>query len=148
MVCLKKIDISDLHQHIDIGFSGDDELAKYYDKSIKVDSSKEMVDNTFEKIKEYPSQFENCNSYKVELDGDSIGYVFTTKKPNLLVSFSISEKHRNSETLKKYFDCIKSELDYSFNCYLFNRNSRAIDWLEKCGMRKEVVNDSITKLKL
>jgi hypothetical protein len=146
MLELLKTNLTDLKKYIDIAFSEDKELIKYFDKTAGVSDTSSMCGDVWEKLKDYPTYFMHVYCYKVVLDKEPIGFVFITKAPNLLVSFSINKKHRNKEVLKEYFDKICIELDNDFECMLYNENSRGINWLEKCGMDITEVNNIYTKL--
>jgi hypothetical protein len=146
MLKLLKTNLPDIKEYIYIAFSEDKELIKYFDKSASVSDTDEMCNDVWGKLKDYPAYFMHVYCYKVVLDKEPIGFVFITKAPNLLVSFSINKKHRNKEVLKEYFDKICIELDNDFECMLYNENSRGINWLEKCGMVITEVNNIYTKL--
>ena len=146
MLELLKTNLTDLKQYIDIAFNEDKELIKYFDRSAKVNDTNGMCNDVWDKLKDYPNYFMHVYCYKVVLNKEPIGFVFITKAPNLLVSFSINKKYRNKEILKEYFDKICIELDNEFECMLYNENSRGIRWLEKCGMDITEVNNIYTKL--
>lgn len=110
-------------------FEGDDDIFKFFDPNFDLKSIDEIVDNIYEKIAEYK---DNLDSEFVELEN---GYFFITKQPKLLVSFGINKKHRNKEELSKFWDKIKSKLGDDFNCFLWSKNERAINWLLKMGMK-------------
>ena len=131
-----------------VAFDGDYELIKYYDSASNVDSIDSMVTDVLIKIKDYPKWFNSCYSYSVSNDEEPIGYLFITKEPNLLVSFSINKNFRDKDNLKSYFDCIVKEFNTDFDCLLFSHNDRAINWLKRCGMVevKEFYQEGITKL--
>jgi hypothetical protein len=146
MLKLLKTNLTDLKQYIDIAFNEDKELIKYFDKSASVSDTDGMSNNVWDKLKEYPTYFSHVYCYKVFLNKEPIGFLFITKAPNLLVSFSINKKYRNKEVLKEYFDNICKELDNDFICMLFSENLRGINWLQKCGMKIIEVNNIYTKL--
>jgi hypothetical protein len=146
MLEAKKIDVKDLRQYIDIAFANDCDLLNYYDKSAGVLSGEAMVVNTYNKIKDYLAYFHHCFAFKICIDGDDAGFIFFTKSPNLLVSFSINKKYRQAEILKDYFESIKDSIADDFMCLLYKENTRAINWLVKCGMEVEFVNEEYTKI--
>jgi hypothetical protein len=148
MLEVQQINITELKQYIEIAFEGDKELINFYDKNSCVSNHNDMSSNTHFKLTEYKCYFDRCFHYKVVLDNTPIGFIFITKNPNLLVSFSVNKKYRNKETLKKYFELIQHIFSEPFICLLYNENYRAINWLEKCGMEVESIDSSITKLKI
>lgn len=146
MLKLLKVELEDFKQYIDIGFRDDYQLELYYDKSAKVSGMDAMVDNTYDKIKDFYNFFQDCNCYKVNFEDNDIGFVFLNKNPNVLISFSISSEFRNRFILKDFFNLICLELQNSFICLLFNENDRAINWLKKCGMKVDIISEEYTKL--
>ena len=146
MLELLKVELEDFKKYIDIGFRDDAELELYYDKSVEVSGMDEMINNTYEKIKDFYNYFSECKCYKVDLDNKDIGFLFLNNNPNVLISFSISKEHRNSKILKQFFDLIVLELENSFTCLLFNENDRGINWLKKCGMKVDIITEAYTKL--
>lgn len=148
MIIAEKVPITELKQYIEIAFEGDGELINFYDKNSFVVSNLDMSCNTHCKLIDYKNYFDNCYNYKVSLNNIPIGFIFITKNPNLLVSFSVNKKYRNKETLKKYFELIQNIFLEPFICFLYNENSRAINWLQKCGMEIESIDNGITRLKI
>jgi len=148
MIVAEKISIGDLKKYIEIAFEGDEELEHFYDKNSCLSSILDMTKNTYYKLEEYKSYFDKCCHYKVVLDNVEIGFIFITKNPNLLVSFSINKLYRNKENLIIFFNLIRNIFSEPFNCLLYNENYSAINWLQKCGMKIESVDSSITKLKI
>ena len=146
MLELLNVELKDFKKYIDKGFRDDAELELYYDKSAEVSGMDEMINNTYEKIKDFYNYFSRCKCYKVYLDNKDIGFLFLNNNPNVLISFSISKEYRNSEILKEFFDSIVYELENSFTCLLFNENDRGINWLKKCGMKIDIITEAYTKL--
>lgn len=144
MLTIKEVDILELNELIAIAFDGDTDLLDYYDRVANVSSVDEMVNDTFDKIKDYENHFANCYSYVVNYQEKKIGYIFITKNPNLLISFSINKEYRCRENLASYFSLIKSLFEDTFGCYLNTYNTRAIDWLKKCEM--EITSNNVSSL--
>jgi hypothetical protein len=132
------VDIENLRPYIGAAFINDDEIVLYYDKSQKVKTIEQAINNTFNKINiGYPIS----DGYGVELDGEKIGYF--VKFDNLLVSFGINVNYRKKEYLSKFFDLIRMQFTGNFECLLYSYNSRAIGFIEKCGGRKIFENVSL-----
>lgn len=123
-----------IKRYIEIAFTGDSELLNYYDKSIEIHRTQDMVEDTLKKIIGYKDHFDICSFYGVDINGSGAGYFFVTNKPDILVSFSLNKTHRNRQNLTMLFAEIKKVLDGTFLCFLNDYNTRAIKWLEKCGM--------------
>lgn len=131
---ISKITLTQLRDYVEVAFVDDEDLIKFYDKSVHVEKTQDMVNNTHQKIVEYEEHFKECNSYGLEINNEKVGYFFTTRNPNMLVSFGMNKAYRNKMNLKTMYEAIYNELGGSFHCYLFSHNKRAIKWLERCGM--------------
>ncbi len=83
-----------------------------------------------------------------------IWYVFYSKKNyfffsrKILISFCVKPEYRTKDNLIKFGEFIKSELGKHFTCYLYNKNKRAINFLEKIGMTQKCSTDLITLLSI
>jgi len=74
-----------------------------------------------------------------------VGYIFTCD--DLLVSFGINKAYRTKINLDKFFNEIISKFDKEFSSYMWNRNTRAIEWLKRNGMIEvECAINNVTKL--
>jgi hypothetical protein len=144
---IKSMKKSELKQFINIGFHDDDDLINYYDESCVVNKPEDMVNNTDDKLKEYPIYFKNTKAYKVVYQDEPVGFLYMVNDPNILVSFALNKEFRTKENLVHLFDLIKMKMDNNFVCMLFRINSRAINWLKKCGMEVCEEFESIVKLK-
>lgn len=136
---VKKIDIDQFEDYVYNAFIDDEEIIEFYDRSANVKTVLEAIDNVCEKIKlVYPTAM----IYGIEICGCKEGYfVF---KDDLLISFGMNVKHRNKETLKDFAEAIKSKLGNKFSSLLYSHNTRAINFLKKCGMK--ILFDHITIL--
>lgn len=129
MLTIKKITTFELPKMVQIAYEGDEELLdKYHVEKFNLEEAVEstvfMVDLTSEQV---PMRY-----FKVEKDDEPIGYIVTFQ--NNLYSFGINIKYRTKEVLIQFWEYIKDILGESFICMLYPNNSRAIEWLEKCGM--------------
>jgi hypothetical protein len=121
-------------------FKNDCSLLDYIDPFSKATNNEEAALEIYQKLVDHSNE-RHCKFYRTE-----IGYIFYAK--GLLISFCIKPEFRNKETLKFFGNLIKEKVGDHFNCFLFNRNTRAINFLEKLGMKKVKSNDSITLLSL
>lgn len=119
-------------------FKSDEQLMDYYDPTSSASNNEEAAMEIYHKLVEHSKERE-CEFYRTE-----VGYVFYSG--NLLISFCIKPEFRNKETLKYFGNIIKEKLGNTFNCFLFNRNARAIRFLEKIGMTRVKSNELITLL--
>lgn len=125
-------------------FHDDDEINKYCDPDFEKKEKKKLVHNIYKKIEEY-NKLGHCKFYDLVVDNELVGYGFNCM--NLLVSFGVNKKYRTPEKLTKVFDIIKNSFDGDFESYMWTRNSRAINWLKKCGMKEiESKINNVTKL--
>ncbi len=134
----------ELFECIGIAFNGDDELVNTY--HIVNDSYYECVVDTYAKIKEAESEIP-IDSYKVIVDGVIIGYICICKEIELLYSFGINMLYRTQAIFSLWFKKVK-KLVGNFACCLWNKNTRAIQFLEKMGMIIADVKEEYTILRL
>jgi hypothetical protein len=125
-------------------FHDDDEINRYCDPDYENKELKKIVHSIYKKLEEYDREG-NCKFYDLIVDNELVGYGFNHK--NLLVSFGVNKKYRTPEKLSKVFDIIKNSFKGDFESYMWTRNSRAINWLKKCGMKEiESKINNVTKL--
>jgi len=53
-----------------------------------------------------------------------------------LYSFGLHPDKRTKENLIRFWNAITQGKD-GFTCYLYSNNTRAIDWLKRCGMKED-----------
>ena len=129
MITLEKISIFELPKLVEISYKDDyDLLSKYWGEDL---SLIEAVNETMNAIKKYQEET-NMQHCMVVNDGEEIGYV--SFFPNNLYSFGININHRTKEILEEFWEAIKDILGDNFICLLFPQNTRAINFLKKCGM--------------
>lgn len=136
---VKNIDINEFNDYVYNAFFDDKEFIEYYDRSVNAKNTEEAIENVCEKIKiSYP----DADIFGVEINGAKEGYFVC--RENLLISFGMSIKYRNKETLSGFWNEIKKKMGSNFHCMLYSHNSRAIEFLKKCGMK--IMYDHITIL--
>lgn len=135
------IETASLKRVLENTYEGDEAIVKLYDPNVSVSSVKEVVDNIFEKIERYG---EAAISYAVRLEGNEIGYFVLSG--DFLVSFGLNVRHRTTETLRSFFEVMKSNMPADFVCALWSKNERAIRWLTKNGMKNLLIKNEITVL--
>jgi len=121
-------------------FEGDSQLMEYYDPTSEAKTFDEAVMEIYQKL------VDHSRERKCEFVRDNIGYLFYAD--NLLISFCVKPKERNKENLAYFGNLIKATMGESFNCFLFNKNTRGIAFLERIGMKKVISNDLITQLSI
>jgi hypothetical protein len=135
----KEINIDQFNDYVYNAIIDDEEIIEYYDRSVGVKSTLDAINNIVEKIK---NNYSDAIIYGIIFEGKKIGYF--VYRDNLLVSFGISVKHRNKETLTVFWEQIKNRLGNNFHSLLYSHNIRAIEWLKKSGMK--ILFDHITVL--
>ena len=139
MIQIKKISKPQVAEAIAIAYEGDsDILNKYHIR--KFNEYEHAVFSTMLLVEEV-SKAEKLSYYKVMYQTRVIGYVIVFQ--GFLYSFGINIKYRKPTILCDFWKKIKSILGEKFVSILYENNSRAIDWLKKCGM-KEVKQDKET----
>lgn len=130
-------------------FKDDVNLLLYYDPEGSAKNNLEASMEIYGKLVEY-SLKRKCVFKKIF----DMGYIFYYKKRRLffaekvLVSFCVKPAYRNREYLEWFGDIIKMEIGDHFKCYLYNKNTRAIKFLEKIGMKTVRSNNLITLLSI
>ncbi len=134
--------LTDIYEH----FEHDTKLLWYFDPLSTASNNRQAAYEIYDKLVEH-SEGNNCVFKKNE-----IGYVFYSKKNyfffsrKILISFCVKPEYRTKDNLIKFGEFIKSELGKHFTCYLYNKNKRAINFLEKIGMMQKCSNELITLL--
>lgn len=119
-------------------FESDTRLLWYFDPESKASNNKEAIEEIYNKL------VSHCIERDCKFKRNDIGYVFYSD--GLLISFCLKPEYRTRENIIKFGRFIRSELGDHFKCYLYNRNTRAINFLEKIGMKKTDSNHIITLL--
>jgi ribosomal protein S18 acetylase RimI-like enzyme len=114
-------------------FGSDEDLYKYCDPDYLIEGKKisvKIYKRIQDALKEYP------NSYYVtdKINKWFMVWIFA-HGGWILYSFGIHADRRTKENLIDFWREIRKRHD-SFTCYLYSNNTRAIDWLKKCGMKE------------
>lgn len=131
MIRLVKISKNEIQPLIEIAYKDDQKLLDEYHIA-KFTHTYEAVLSMMGMINEMSEQRE-LFYYKVLCDKKPIGYVVTFD--DFLYSFAINIKFRVKKILVEWWDKIIEVLGPRFICALYKNNTRAISFLEKCGMR-------------
>jgi len=126
-------------------FKTDEDIVKYYDPTSDAITVEEIAEDIYKKLVEYK------NDSVCKFIADEIGYIYYTENlagtdQRALISFCVKSEYRTKEHLIEFWNKIKGLLGNHFNCYLFNKNERAIKYLMKCGMQLKNTNDLFTRL--
>jgi hypothetical protein len=125
--------------YIDAAFEGDEEILDYFDPAYPVTSVQEVCDNIYQKL---VANYNESSFEPLDYEGIKVGFLCYT--PGVLVSFGVNKAYRNKEILELVWSRIKDLLGDEFAMMLYDRNSRAIKWLTKCGMK--VLGEHVTIL--
>lgn len=123
-------------------FKDDNEIGLYCDPSIAGATPDEVSLDVYNKLSEYET-FYNGTFKEYQKNGQAVGFCYLIG--NVLISFGINKSHRNKETLEDFYNFISS--DGVSSAFMWERNERAINWLNKCGMEKETQEQGVIKLK-
>lgn len=145
MIELVEIMIFELRGFVEAAYEGDDDLLTDY--HIRPMTYEEAVEETLAMIS-ITSVGITMRYFGVLMDGDKIGYLVTFE--NNLYSFSINIDYRCKSVLTEFWEHIVGVLGDSFICMLYPNNTRAINWLSRCGMIEieDVEPDCVTLLKV
>jgi len=128
-------------------FKEDYELLNYFDPLSAALNNEQAALEVYHKLIEYSKDYK-CKFIRLEY-----GYIFYAKpkwffQKNMLVSFCLKPEYRNWIYVSRFWDDIRDCVGNHFICYLFNKNTRAIQFLLKGGMKIKKSNDLITLLSI
>lgn len=129
MIDLVEIMIFELKGFIECSYEDDEELLTKY--HIDTFTFEEAVDETMSMIAIAGIGI-NMRYFGVIKDVEKIGYLCVFE--NNLYSFAINIEYRTKDVLSDFWDAIIDILGTSFITMLYPNNTRAINWLKKCGM--------------
>lgn len=139
MMKVSTIGIDELEEYIDRSFEDDYDLFEFQDRGFEAETIDGICKSVYDRIRLMPEpKFING----IVDNGEKIGYFVSC--PFTLISFGMRKEYRDKEHLTTFFEFIKKQLGGTFQCPLFGHNTRAIKWLEKCGMN--ILFDNITIL--
>lgn len=143
----EKIESKDkLYRGVAISFWGDDALINQYHK-VETKRYQDCVEDTYNTILDSTEALP-LEWYLVRHDNNEIiGYCIASKAYNFLYSFGINKNYRNSEVLSTWFNKVAELLQDHFASALWAKNTRAIDFLVKNGMKIFEEDNIIVKLK-
>lgn len=121
-------------------FKDDKKLLEFYDPTSRAITNEQAAMELYHKLIEH-SKNKQCHFIRHEL-----GYVFYTKGE--LISFCIKPEFRNKTNYLIFWNFIKKQIGKKFICWLYNKNTRGINFLVKCGMKQKRTNGLITLLSL
>lgn len=144
---LEKVNIEQLEEYVELVYRGDKDLLNTYHINPPY-TLKEGVKETMDAIRNVSEQTETA-CFGVLENGEKIGYICSFI--NNLYSFGLNIEKRTKETLKEFWNKIVDVIGSEFICVLYKNNTRAINWLIKCGMLKsdiEMDDNSLTLVKI
>lgn len=109
-------------------------------------SFEDCVLDTFKNIKECVEKTD-CECFQILYDEELIGFFAISRAYSFLYSFGVNVNYRTSQILEMWFGYVSVLLGSEFTCSLWAKNSRAIDFLKKQGMRLYESTDSIVVYK-
>lgn len=119
-------------------FKDDSNLLEYFDPLSKATNNSEAAMEVYHKL------IDHSKDRKCKFVRNDIGYIFYAKKE--LISFCIKPEFRSKENYIKFWNLIKEKVGKNFKCWLYTRNTRGINYLEKSGMKIKESNKLITLL--
>lgn len=140
MITIKKISNPQLPELIRVSYDGDiDFLEKYHIHPFTlgqaVIASLQIINGK--------SKEQKLSYYKVMYNHKPVGFFVTYEK--CLYSYAINIKYRTKDILKLWWLSVKSVLGNSFISELYDNNTRAINHLQKQGM-KIIFRNPITRV--
>lgn len=120
----------ELKRYVEAAYRGDEDLFNKY--HVAKYTFEEAVEETLRMIYETSLEVE-MSYFGVVEEGKIIGYLCT--HPNNLYSFGINIHYRTKDVLSQFWEKIKEVLGVGFMTVLYPNNSRAIEWVKRCGMQ-------------
>lgn len=121
-------------------FKNDEFLKDYYDPASKATTNEEISNEIYHKLIEH-SRVRKCHFVRTDM-----GYIFYSR--SLLISFCVKPEFRTKNNLRIFGEQLQFTIGEHFECFLYNRNIRAINFLKKLGMKEVKSNDLITLLSI
>jgi len=121
------------HLILDI-FTSDRDLYKYCDPEFVLDNNKisvKILKRIQDALREYPKSYYIVDNYHKFF----IVWIYAHSEW-VLYSFGVHPDKRSKENLIRFWNAITQGKD-GFTCYLYNNNTRAINWLKRCGMKED-----------
>lgn len=134
MIVVRVVNILKIEDYIRSAWEGDDKLEKFYDKSLARRTLDGMVKDTSRKIRDMMEQDDKLSLLGIEVNRTPIGFLVFSEKLSVLYSFGVNVKYRSKEILTAIFEYVKVKLKYNFYSVMYEYNTRAINWLQNCGM--------------
>jgi hypothetical protein len=133
----------ELKECITKAFSSDKKLIEKY--HIRGESLNDCVSDTFSRIIE-SSKDTTLDWFGVYDDEEElIGFVVISRPYDILYSFGLNINYRENYS-DIFFNEICQMFDGGFKCGLWNKNTRAIEYLKRCGMEVISVDSEKTIL--
>lgn len=129
MVTIAKISKSEIAPLVAISYQDDKDLVEKYFPVKQTES--ETVQETISMIDD-ASKMHKCKYFKIMYNKKPIGYFVIWEK--FLYSFAINVNYRKKDILVAWWNEMKKVTGNFFESMLYDVNTRAISFLEKCGM--------------
>lgn len=137
MIVFKEANTLKIEEYIRCAWDCDVELDRYYDRSLKRRNINGMVYDTSNKIRDMLGYDDKLSILGIELEKEPIGFIVISEKYSLFYSFGLGIKHRTKQILIDIFNYVRVRLKNDFYSVMNKQNTRAIDWLKKCGMNED-----------
>lgn len=145
MTLVEIFEHEELKECITKAFSRDKKLIEKY--HIRGETLNDCVNDTFGKILD-ESQNTTLDWFGVYDDEEEmIGFVVISRAYDVLYSFGLNINYRENYS-EIFFDEICHLFDGNFKCGLWNKNTRAIEFLKRNGMKEISIDSEKTILEL
>lgn len=128
-------------------FKDDTELLWYFDPLSTAVNNEQASLEIYHKLVGY------SNDYRCEFVRVEHGYIFYAKprwffQKKMLISFCLKPEFRTAPYISDFWNQIRKNLGNHFVCYLYNRNTRAMNFLLRGGMKVKKLSGLITLLSI
>lgn len=144
MLRMIEIELFQIRRYVTIAFQDDQELIDKFHK-INGDLVK-CVDSTVGFI-QFHSKHYVLRYYAVFFNSIPIGFTVISIVSRLLYSFGLNINYRTKQNVSTWFNMTKQLLPNGMTCILWSKNSRAINFLIRNGLKISSKENELTVLK-
>jgi len=150
VVTIKKISKSEIRPLVEISYANDTELLEKF-HHLEGSDLAGIIDGTMSRICGFEKR-DKIDFYKVMVNKAPSGFFvvgINDAGDKFLYSFAIEMKNRKKEVLMQWWNKICDVLGKRFYVMLLKKNSRAIAWLLRCGMKifGDTTGETLTLIK-
>jgi len=122
-----------LLEAIQSAFSGDEDLINCF-HIVSTGELRDCVEDTYYRIVQASEEY-LLDWFEIRKNGKVIGFTILSRPYSFLYSFGLNKEYRKREISEYWWQFVRGVLGNKFSCVLWAKNSRAINFLVKNGMK-------------